>query len=211
MIKLLMADDHAMVRAGLRQLFSLTPDIQVVGEATCGADVLTCLRHDQVDLLLLDINMPGISGVDLIARVKAHWPDLPILVFSMHNETQVAVRMLKAGVGGYITKDCEPETLLTAVRKVAAHGNYLDLHLAQKIAFDTTTSSSARAPHTQLSQREFDVFRLLTQGLSVSEIAAQLVISGKTVSTHKARLLEKLNLSNMADLMRYAMQHQLLD
>jgi len=210
MIRLLIADDHAVVRAGLKQLLALAPDIQVVGEAVCGADVLACLRHGPVDLLLLDVNMPGISGADLVGRVKAHWPNLPILVFSMHNEAQVAVRMLKAGVGGYITKDCEPDILLAAVRKVAAHGNYLERHLAEKIAFDAT-STTASLPHTLLSQRESDVFRLLTQGFSVTEIAARLAISDKTVSTHKARLLEKLKLSNMADVMRYAMQHKLLD
>ncbi|MBT3066255.1 response regulator transcription factor [Rhodoferax sp. U11-2br] len=209
MIRLLIADDHAVVRAGLRQLFVLAPDIQVVAEAVCGAEVLSCLRHCSVDLLLLDINMPGISGADLVARVKAHWPHVPILVFSMHNEAQVAVRMLRAGVGGFISKDCEPDSLLTAVRKVAAHGNYLAPDLAERIAFEVT-SSSVSAPHTLLSQREADVFRLLIQGLGVTDIAAQLAISGKTVSTHKARLLEKLNLSNMADVMRYAMQHKLL-
>jgi DNA-binding NarL/FixJ family response regulator len=210
MIRLLIADDHAVVRAGLKQLLALAPDIQVVGEAVSGAEVLACLRLDPVDLLLLDVNMPSISGADLVARVKAHWPNLPILVFSMHNEAQVAVRMLKAGVAGYITKDCEPDILLAAVRKVAARGNYLERHLAEEIAFDAT-STTARLPHTLLSQRESDVFRLLTQGFSVTEIAARLAISDKTVSTHKARLLEKLQLSNMADLMRYAMQHKLLD
>jgi len=210
MIRLLIADDHAVVRAGLKQLFALAPDIHVVSEANCGAEVLDCLRHGPIDLLLMDVNMPGISGVDLVMRAKAQQPDLPILVFSMHNEAQVAIRMLKAGVGGYITKDCEPDTLLAAVRKVAAHGHYLERHLAEKIAFDVV-SSAERPPHTLLSQREFDVFRLLIQGFGVTDIAAQLAISGKTVSTHKARLLEKLNLSNMAEVMRYAMQHKLLD
>ena len=209
MIRLLIADDHAVVRAGLRQLLTLAPDIRVVAEAVCGAEVLSCLRHNSVDLLLLDINMPGISGADLIVRVKAHWPGLPVLVFSMHNEPQVVVRMLRAGVGGYITKDSEPDSLLTAIRKVAAHGNYLVPELAEKIAFEVT-SVSASALHNLLSQREAEVFRLLVQGLGVNDIAAQLAISGKTVSTHKARLLEKLNLSNMADVMRYAMQHNLL-
>ena len=210
MIRLLIADDHAVVRAGLRQLLTLAPDIQVVAEAVCGAEVLTCLRENSVDLLLLDINMPGICGADLVVRVKAHWPTLPILVFSMHNEAQVAVRMLRAGVSGYITKDSEPDSLLAAVHKVAAHGNYLAPDMAEKIAFEVTTTR-ASAPHTLLSRREADVFRLLTQGFSVTETAARLAISDKTVSTHKARLLEKLNLSNMAEVMRYAMEHKLLD
>jgi len=171
--------------------------------------VLACLRQSQIDLLLLDLNMPGISGADLIARVKAHQCDLPILVFSMHNEPLVATRVLKAGASGYITKDCEPDILLAAVRKVAAHGNYLDPGIAEKMAFDAT-SSAARPLHTLLSDRELEVFRLLTSGQSVNAIATQLAISNKTVSTHKTRLLEKLNLSGMAELMRYAMQHDLL-
>lgn len=209
MIRLLIADDHAIVRRGLMQLFELATDVQVVAEATSGAEVLACLRQSQIDLLLLDLNMPGISGADLIARIKAHQSDLPILVFSMYNEPLVAARTLKAGASGYITKDCEPDILLAAVRKVAAHGNYLDPAIAEKMAFDAT-SATARAPHTLLSNRELEVFRLLTTGQSVNAIATQLAISNKTVSTHKTRLLEKLNLSGMAELMRYAMQHDLL-
>ncbi len=209
MIRLLIADDHAIVRGGLRQLFALATDLQVVAEAASSSEVLTCLRQHSVDLLLLDLNMPGISCADLIARVKAHQSDLPILVFSMHNEPLVAARMLKAGASGYITKNCEPDVLLAAVRKVAAHGNYIDPAIAERMAFDAT-STTAQPPHTLLSERELEVFRLLTTGQSVNAIALQLAISGKTVSTHKARLMEKLNLSNMAELMRYAMQHGLL-
>lgn len=209
MIRLLIADDHAIVREGLRQLFALAPELKVVAEATSGAEVLACLRQQPVDLLLLDLNMPGISGADLIARVKAHQSDLPILVFSMHNEPLVAARMLRAGASGYITKNCGHELLLAAVRKVAAHGNYLDPDIAEQMAFDAT-STAQRPLHALLSEREFEVFRLLTTGLGVNAIAAQLAISDRTVSTHKARLLEKLNLSSMADLMRYAVQHNLL-
>jgi DNA-binding NarL/FixJ family response regulator len=209
MIRLLIADDHAIVRGGLRQLFALAADLQVVAEATNSAEVLACLRQQPVDLLLLDLNMPGISCADLIARVKAHQSDLPILIFSMQNEPLVAARMLKAGASGYLTKNCEPDILLAAVRKVAAHGNYIDPGIAAKMAFDATSSAS-RPLHAQLSERELEVFRLLTTGLGVNDIATQLVISRKTVSTHKARLLEKLNLSSMAELMRYAMQHDLL-
>ena len=140
---------------------------------------------------------------------RQHQSDLPILVFSMHNEPLVATRVLKAGASGYITKDCEPDILLAAVRKVAAHGNYLDPGIAEKMAFDATTTAE-RPLHTLLSDRELEVFRLLTSGQSVNAIATQLAISNKTVSTHKTRLKEKLNLSGMAELMRYAMQHDLL-
>ena len=209
MIKLLIADDHAIVRAGLRQLFALASDLQVVCEAVNGAEVLAHLRQHPVDLLLLDMNMSGINGADLIARVKAHHSDLPILVFSMHNETLVASRALKAGASGYITKDCEPDILLAAVRKVAAHGSYLDPAIAERMALEST-STAAAAPHTRLSDRELQVFRLLTTGQSVKVIAAQLAISHKTVSSHKTHLLDKLNLTSMAELMRYAMLHDLL-
>ena len=209
MIRLLIADDHAIVRDGLRQLFALAGDLKVVAEASSGAEVLACLHHQPVDLLVLDLNMPGISGADLIARVKAHQSDLPILVFSMHNEPLVAARMLRAGANGYITKNCGHDLLLAAVRKVAAHGNYLDPDIAEQMAFDAT-STAQRPLHTLLSERELEVLRLLTTGLGVNDIATQLSISRKTISTHKARLLEKLNLSSMAELMRYAMQHNLL-
>jgi DNA-binding NarL/FixJ family response regulator len=209
MIRLVIADDHAIVRGGLKQLFALTPDLEVVGEAVNGSEVLERVRHDPFDLLLLDLNMPGISGADLITRVKAHRSDLPILVLTMHNEPQVATRMLKAGATGYISKDCEPDILLAAIRKVAANGKYIAPDLAEQMVFDLT--STAQCPlHSLLSERETEIFRLLTTGKGVNEIALQLAISNKTVSTHKVRLMEKMNLSSMADLMRYAMQHAIL-
>ncbi len=209
MIRLVIADDHAIVRGGLKQLFALAPDLEVVGEAVNGSEVLERVRQDLFDLLLLDLNMPGISGADLITRVKAHRADLPILVLTMHNEPQVATRMLKAGATGYISKDCEPDILLAAIRKVAANGKYIAPDLAEKMVFDLT-STAQRPPHSLLSDREAEVFRLLTTGKGVNEIAMQLAISNKTVSTHKVRLMEKMNLSSMADLMRYAMQHNIL-
>jgi DNA-binding NarL/FixJ family response regulator len=205
MIRLLIADDHAIVRRGLKQLFSLAQDIEMVGEATSGAEVLERLRQGPIDLLLMDLNMPGINGADLVGRIKAHQPGLPILVFSMHNEPEIAARMLKAGVGGYITKDCDPEILLAAVRKVAARGNYIDPIIASQMVFSDTDRRSIN----RLTERELTVLRLLTQGVSVKEIGDQLAISGKTVSTHKSRLMEKLAVSSMADLMRYALTHDL--
>jgi DNA-binding NarL/FixJ family response regulator len=205
-IRLVIADDHAIVRGGLKQIFALVPDFDVVGEAVNGSEVLACLRLEPFDLLLLDLNMPGISGADLINRVKAHRKDLPVLVLSMHNDPQVAARMLRAGASGYITKDCEPDILMAAIRKVAANGRYIAPDLAEKMVFDVT-STGQRPPHSLLSNREFEVFRLLVSGKSVNQIATQLAISNKTVSTHKVRLMEKTNLSNMADLLRYAMEH----
>ena len=210
MIRLVIAEDHAIVRGGLRQIFALAPDLTVVGEAINGGEGLEWLRGTPFDVLLLDLNMPGISGVDLISRVTAHRPDLPILVLSMHNEPQVAARALKAGAKGYVTKDSEPETLLRAIRKVAAHGKFIAPELAEQMVFDATSSDAGPA-HTLLSERELEVFRQLTSGKGVNDIARELAISNKTVSTHKARLMEKLRLGSMADLMRYAMEHKLLD
>lgn len=209
MIRLFMADDHAIVRGGLKQIFALAPDLQVVGEAVNGGEVLDALRQQTFDLLLLDMNMPGVSGIDLIARVRAQRADLPILVLSMHNELQVAARVLKAGANGYITKDSEPESLLAAIRKVAGGGKYIDPELAQQMVFNDSTLDE-RPPHELLSDREREVLRLLIAGKGVNEIAEQLCISNKTVSTHKVRLMEKMHLASMADLMRYAMQNGLL-
>lgn len=210
MIKLMLADDHTIVRSGLKQLFTLAPDIQVVAEAVDGATVLDALRRQRPDLLLLDINMPGLSGPDLIARIRSHWSDLPILVLSMHNEPQVAARVLKAGASGYVTKDSEMEVLLGAIRKVAGGGKYIVPELAEKLVFDVSLGNG-KLPHQSLSDRELEVLRLLVTGKGVNEIADQLCISNKTVSTHKTRLLEKMNLSGTAELVRYAMQHGLLD
>jgi DNA-binding NarL/FixJ family response regulator len=209
MIRLVIADDHALVRGGLKQIFARVSDVAVLGEATNGAQVLERLGQLPCDLLLMDLNMPGISGADLIAEIKVHHGNLPILVLSMHNEPQVAARMLKAGASGYITKDCEPEVLLDAIRTVAAHGNYIDPVIAAKMVFESPAAQ--RKPlHVSLSERELEIFQLLTAGHSLNAIGTQLFISSKTVSTHKARLMEKLKVDNMADLMRYAMQQELL-
>jgi DNA-binding NarL/FixJ family response regulator len=211
MIRLVLADDHAIVRSGLMQIFSLLPDIEVLAQASNGGEVLEILRkHEHIDLIMLDLTMDGISGVDLISRIKAHKPTLPVLILSMHNEPQVATRMLRSGANGYITKDCNPDVLLAAMRKVASGGKYIAPELAEKMIFDVSASDE-RPLHNLLSERERDVLRMLTQGKVVKEIADQLSISNKTVSTYKIRLMEKLNLSNMADLMRYAMEHGLLD
>ena len=209
MIRLLIADDHAIVRSGLKQIFDLVPDFQVVGEAENGGEVLERLRQGSVDLLLMDLDMPGVSGADLIARVKIHWPQLPILVLSMHNEAHVAVRALKAGAAGYITKDCDLDILLPAIRTVAAKGKFIAPGMAEKMVFYEMPTPLG-APHLLLTEREAEIFHLLTAGMSVNEIATQIAISNKTVSTHKARLMAKMDLSTMADLMRYAMQHDLL-
>ena len=209
MIRLMLADDHAIVRSGLKQLLSLAPDLRVVGEAVDGASVLDALRAQLPDLVLLDINMPGLSGPDLIARIRSHWPALPVLVLSMHNEPQVAARVLKAGASGYVTKDSEMDVLLIAIRRVAGGGRFIAPALAERLVFDVSLSSD-QLPHSLLSERELEVLKLLVAGKGVNDIATQLCISNKTVSTHKTRLLEKLNLASTAELVRYALQHGLL-
>ena len=206
MIHLFVADDHAIVRSGLKQIFALAPDLTVIAEASNGAEVLDGLRTHAPDLLL-DMNMSGISGPDLITRIRAQRPLLPILVLSMHNEAQLANRALRAGANGYITKDCEPEVLLAGIRKVASGRGFIAPDMAEKMAFDASSPSSGL--HARLSDRELEVFRLLVSGLGVNEIAEKICISNKTVSTHKVRLMEKLRVTSLAELVMYAVEHRL--
>lgn len=208
MIRLVITEDHAIVRSGLKQLFALQPDIRVVGEAANGDELLELARNIEMDLLLLDVNLPGVSGMSLVSRVKAFNKDLPILILSMHNDLQVAMRALKAGANGYITKDSDPEMLMAAIRKVAAGGRYIEPTLAEQMVFDIN-SPEQRLPHEILSDREFEVFRLLVAGKSINEIAGRLSISNKTASTYKIRLMEKMQLSSTADLVRYAILYDI--
>lgn len=210
MIRLLIADDHAIVREGLKQLIDLTQDIEVAGEAATGAEVLQLVGTGIFDLLLLDMNMPGTSGIELVGRVRESRPALPILVYSMHNEAHVAISAFKAGASGYFTKNSDPKTLMAAIRKVSGGGQYIDPVIAEQMAFDSAFPQR-KLPHALLSDREFTIFHLLVAGKSVNEIAEQLFISNKTVSTHKAHLMQKMDIHNVADLVRYAVQHGLAD
>ena len=210
MIRLLMADDHGIVREGLKQLFNLIVDIEVAGEAVNGGQVLDAVRKGEFDLLLLDMTMPGINGVELIGRIRSQQPKLPILVLSMHNEPQIVKRALKAGADGYLTKDSDPERLIAAIRKVAGGGRYIDSAVAEQMAFEATHGNGAGPLHEQLSDREFEILKQLAKGLGVNEIAAMLSISNKTVSTHKARLMEKMDMKTNAELVRYALNNGLV-
>ena len=207
MIKILIADDHAVVRSGLKQILATATDVTVVDEAASGADVLAKLRVVEADLLTLDIAMPGISGVDLIRRVHGEYPDMPILILSIHNEAQVVSRALRAGASGYVTKDSDPEVLLAAIRKLVTGGRFIDPTLADAVIFQR--HSSDVPPHEILSDREFEVLRLLASGRSINAIAEGFALSAKTVSTHKRRLMQKLGISNNAELFRYSMRHGL--
>lgn len=209
-MRVLIADDHVIVRGGLKQLFALMGDIVVAGEATDGAEVLEALRHGQFDLILLDLTMPGISGINLIGRIRAQNEKLPILVLSMHNELQVAKRVLQAGAAGFVTKGSMQNTLMDAVRKVAAGGRFVDPCIAEQMMFEKNVPGES-APHERLSERELHILKLFANGKGINDIATELFISNKTVSTHKARLMQKMNFQNNAELVRYAADHSLVE
>lgn len=210
MIRVLLADDHTIVRAGLKEILADTGDITVAAEATNGQEVMAQVRGQDFDVAVLDMSMPGRSGIELIKQVKDEKPRLPILILSMHSEEQYAVRALKAGASGYLTKDAAADQLVAAIRRIAAGGAYVSPETAERLALDAGSRPEA-APHTLLSDREFQVFLMIARGVSVSEIARSLSLSVKTVSTHKTRILEKMGLANQAELIRYALEHQLLD
>lgn len=210
MIRLMIVDDHAIVRKGLNQIVSLVSDMTVVAEAPDGVGAIERLNMGGIDLVLLDMTMPGISGDDLISRLHGRYPDVPILVLSMHNEPQIVQRAVKAGAHGYLSKDCEPEELLAAIRKVVRGGHFVDPLIAEQIVFQAS-EGGFRPYHEQLTDRELQVLRLLGRGMSGNDIAALLSISNKTVSTHKTKLMEKMGFASQAELFRYVIDHDLLD
>jgi DNA-binding NarL/FixJ family response regulator len=204
MIRVLIADDHEIVRDGLKGILAATADIEVAAEAAGGDEALALVRANDYDVALIDMSMPGLSGIDLVKRLRAEKPKLRLLVLSMHGEHQYAARALKAGAAGYLTKDSASEQLLGAIRKVAAGG----VHISEAAA--ASIVSQQKASHEALSDREFEVMRLLVEGLGPTEIGERLHLSVKTVSTHKTRILDKLGLGSTAELVRYAMEHKLL-
>ncbi len=210
MIRVVIADDHTIVREGLKQILAAAGDLSVVGEARDGQEVLQQVRANDFDVLLLDMSMPGKSGTELIKQIKDEKPKLRVLVLSMHQEHQYAVRAVRAGASGYLTKDSASTQLVTAIRKVATGGAFISAEVAEALALSAMPQSDG-PPHTALSDREYQVFRMLASGTSVSDIAARLNLSVKTVSTHKSRLLEKLGVRNQTELVHYALKHRLID
>jgi DNA-binding NarL/FixJ family response regulator len=208
--RILIADDHAIVRDGLRRILEGAPGLDVAGEAVDGTEVMARVREGGFELLLLDMSMPGKSGIELIKWVKAARPELAVLVLSMHQEDQYAVRAIRAGASGYVTKESASALLVTAIRKVADGGLYISSGVAEQLAL-TLQPRATGLPHQALSDREYEVFDLLVNGGTVSDIATRLHLSGKTVSTHKARILEKMGMDSVADLVRYAVAHRLFD
>jgi two-component system invasion response regulator UvrY len=209
-IDVLVADDHAIIRDGLRKILSDTEDLRVAGEAADGNAVLRQVRERGWGLVVLDMSMPGRSGLDLIKLLKAERPRVPILVFSMHPEEQYAVRAIRAGASGYLSKESDADMLLPAMRKVASGGAFVSAKVAEMLAMDNSREGEG-PPHARLSDREYGIFSRIVRGSSLTEIAEELSLSIKTVSTHKAHILSKMNLANHVDLVRYAIGHGLLD
>jgi len=210
MIRVLVADDHTIVREGLKQILSKQEDIAVAGEAANGNDVLKMVREREWDVLVTDMSMPGRSGIELIKLVKDACPKLPVLVLSMYGEDQYAIRAIRAGASGYLNKESASEQLVTAIRKVAAGGVHVSAGVAEAM-FRNLRGDSVAAPHEHLSNREFQVLRLVASGKSTNEIATDLMLSPKTVSTHKTHILEKMHMNNQAELIRYSIEHKLVD
>ena len=210
MIKVLIADDHPIVRQGLRQILSGISDMKVAGEAVNGQETLEQVRAGGWDVLVLDITMPGRSGFDILKELKHQQPDLPVLVLSIHAEEQFAVRVLKAGASGYLTKENAPDELIKAIRKVVSGGKYISRSLAESLAFGLDEASE-RPRHEALSDREFQVMQLVASGKTLTEIAEELSLSTKTVSTYRTRLLQKMNLETNAEIIRYAIENGLIE
>ena len=210
MIKVLLADDHAIVRGGLKEILVRQLESVECGEAENAEQVLTQVRKHPWDLLILDITMPGRSGLDILADLKMLRPDLPVLILSMLPEDQFGKQALKAGAWGYLKKESAPEELIQAVRRILAGGRYVSPTLAEKLARDLQ-GNAERRPHEALSPREFDVLVMIGAGKAVGQIAGELHLSGTTVSTYRARILEKMKMTTTAELIRYAVRNHLAD
>ncbi|ADZ90357.1 response regulator transcription factor [Marinomonas mediterranea] len=208
-IKLLITDDHSIVREGLKQLFCLYDDIDVIDEADSGDALLKKLKYLKPDVVTLDMVMPGKCGIELIEEISEKHPDTPLLILSMHNEAQVTRGSLRAGAQGYLSKDCDASTLIEAVRKLASGGRYIHSDVAEKLAFELEPEKAPK--HENLSKREFHVFCQLAKGFSITDIAHELSISKKTVSTHKFRLMQKMDFSSHSEIVRYALNYELIE
>lgn len=210
MIRIILADDHQIVREGIKRILHSEPDCKVVCEANATAEVFAFLRSASADVLVLDVNMPGRSGIDILSDLKKEFPRIGVLIFSMHPEDSLAVRALKSGASGYLTKNAPPENIIDAVRKIASGRKYVSETLAQKLA-DELHQPKKQKLHDVLSDREYEVFQLLGSGKTVSEIASLLSISVPTVSTYRTRILEKMNMKSTSEIIHYAVRHKLVE
>lgn len=210
MIGVFIADDHPVVRQGIRQIVAATDDIAVVDEATTGHEALQRLTDSTCDLVLLDLSLPDIDGLDLLKQLKRGHPQRPVLILTMHSEDQFGLRALKAGASGYLTKESAPGELVDAVRKIVVGGRYISQRLAESLAAYLGPDAEKPA-HDRLSDREYQVLRLIAAGRSTRDISTKLSLSTKTVSTYRARLLDKMGMKTSAELMAYAVRHRLAD
>lgn len=211
MIKVLIADDHPVVRTGLAMILSKDPNIAVVGAVGNGRRVIDFLRSNPCDVLVLDITMPGMSGLEVIGQLRREKKEVRVLILSMHKEEMYALAAFKAGAAGYLTKECAPNELITAVKKIASGGNYLSLFLAEKMAFEIGRIPAGKAPHETLTSREFQVMRMIAAGLKPKNIAGELCLSVKTINSYRIRILEKMNIKTNAELTRYALENKLIE
>jgi len=210
-IKIFIADDHPVLRRGLKQLIDETPDLTVVGEAADGREVLDKIFKHAIDVLLLDISLPIISGFEIIKEIKSKNPKFQILVLSMHPEEQYALRVMRAGASGYLNKEGDPDELIAALRKVARGEKYITSVLAEKLAAELVRNDQKKPLHELLSDREYQVLLLLGKGRTVGQIAVDLFLSPKTISTYRSRILEKMGMGSNADVIRYVIEHNLVD
>jgi two-component system invasion response regulator UvrY len=210
MIKILIADDHAVVREGLKMILSESPDLVVAAEASTGQEVLNMISKKELDLVVLDIAMPGRGGLDILKEIKSQKPKLPVLILSMYPEEQYAVRVLKAGASGYMTKESAPHELINAINQISKGKKYVSPSLAEKLALDLEISTD-RPLHESLSDREYQVMCMIASGKTLKEIAEQLSLSIKTISTYRSRILEKMNMKSNAELTHYAIKNRLVD
>ena len=208
-IEVLLADDHAIIRDGLKKILADTEDMVVAGEAMNGHAALDLVRERNWGLVVLDLSMPGRSGVELIKLIKTERPQCPVLIFSMHPEEQYAVRALRAGASGYLSKEGDSDLILPALRKVAAGGVYFSARVAELLVSEAAPHAQS-LPHTRLSDREYQIFDRIVRGLSLTAIAHELSLSIKTISTHKSHIMSKMEMKNQVDLVRYAISHQLI-
>ncbi len=210
MIKILIADDHALLRRGLKQIISETRDMEVTGAASTGAEVIEKASKNDYDIIVLDITMPGVSGLEILKQLKHDHPRLPVLILSFHPEEQYAVRALRAGAAGYLTKESAADELLVALRAIARGKKYVTSSLADKLV-EAVGIEIDKLPHERLSDREFQVLRLIAAGKGITEIAGELFLSPKTVSTYRSRILLKTGMKNSAELTHYAVTHGLVE
>lgn len=210
MIRILIADDHPIVRQGLKQILSEELDIETFGEASDSQEVLELVQKQDWDIVVLDITMPGRGGIDVLKELKQQRPKLPILVLSMHPEDQYAKRVLKAGAAGYMTKESAQDELVKAIRKILGGGKYISPSFAKKLAFDLDTKTEEPL-HEALSDREYQVMIMIASGKTVSQIAEELSLSVKTIGTYRSRILEKMKMKTNAELMHYAIRNKLIE